>query len=381
MLKLLEICVVAAKLNTGDKLDFPKQLNIKTTLAINGLDPTIMPTGWTGGIRFIDGYASGNMGFGPNVTTINAQINKDGNIMGKNLNLNGKIVTNDLTFNNSFTSGNMGFGPNVTTINAQINKDGNIMGKNLNLNGKIVTNDLTFNNSFTSGNMSFGPNDTTINAQINKDGDISGNNLNLIGNLKVNNVLTTKNRARYIRVGNKMTPSIEIKNLDQSTNNDVSPLAVDNWHLIEIIVLSGGLNVANNATVTAVGGLTDNIHIKNSTSYTNITNGKIFDPPKSIPHTNINYGYEGGVGRHLLDIDLTKEYDIDAIELYNRYDSSKTNNMNSTIVELISGDKLTINRRIHTGLWYTTYSKEYILKEFIIIIFNVFYTLEDFFGL
>jgi len=451
---------VATKLQTQDKLILPGQLNVQGKLTTNGLNPSDMPVGWTGGLRFIDGYASGNMGFGPNATTINAQIDNGGNIMGKNLNLNGKIVTNDLTFNNSFTSGNMSFGPNATTINAQINNVGDIMGKNLNLNGKIVTNDLTFNNSFTSGNMSFGPNATTINARINKDGDIEGynlnlkgglsfvsfinnattinakidkngnisgnklilngelqtpnghtfqsagtqhiqgngalyilykdglivgkerdgsgdvsiqgklqvgedidgNNLNLKGNLKVNNVLTTKNRARYIRVGNKMTPSIEIKNLDQSTNTDESPLAVDNWHLIEIIVLSGGLNVANNATVTAVGGLTDNIHIKNSTSYTNITNGKIFDPPKSIPYTNINHGYEGGVGRHLLEIDLTKEYDIDAIELYNRYDSSKTNNMNGTIVELISGDKLTINRRIHTGLWYTTYSKEYILN-------------------
>ncbi len=54
------------------------------------------------------------MGFGPNATTINAQINKDDDIKGYNLNLSGKIVTNDLTFNNGSASGNMTFGPNVT---------------------------------------------------------------------------------------------------------------------------------------------------------------------------------------------------------------------------------------------------------------------------
>ncbi len=322
---------VATKLQTQDKLILPGQLNVQGKLATNGLNPSDMPDKWTGGLRFIDGYASGNMGFGPN----------------------------------------------ATTINAQIDNGGNIMGKNLNLNGKIVTNDLTFNNSFTSGNMSFGPNATTINARINKDGDIDGNNLNLKGNLKVNNVLTTKNRARYIRVGNKMTPSTIINNLDGSTNTDVSPLAIDNldgstntdvsplandnWHLIEIKVLSSGLNVANNATVTPVGEITDNNNKKydTNTSYANITNGIIFGNTQT---DNIIHGYRGGKGRHLLEIDLTKEYDIDAIELYSRYSGNTANEMNGTIVELISGDKLTINRRIHTGIWHRTYSKEYILN-------------------
>jgi hypothetical protein len=183
---------VATKLQTQDKLILPGQLNVQGKLTTNGLNPSDMPTGWTGGLRFIDGYASGNMGFGPNATTINAQINKDGNIMGKNLNLNGKIVTNDLTFNNSFTSGNMNFGPNDTTVNAQINKDGNI----------------TFVNSFTSGNMNFGPNATTVNAQINKDGNIKFVNGSATGNMNFGPNDTTVN-ARI-----KQTGDIEGYNLN-----------------------------------------------------------------------------------------------------------------------------------------------------------------------
>jgi len=162
---------VATKLQTQNKLILPGQLNVQGKLATNDLDPSNMPAGWTGGLRFIDGYASGNMGFGPDGSTINAQINRDGDIMGKNLNLNGKIVTNDLTFNNSFTSGNMSFGPNDTTVNAQIKNNGNIEGYNLNLKGGL---------SF----VSFIKNATTINAQIDNDGNISGNKLILKGNIE-----------------------------------------------------------------------------------------------------------------------------------------------------------------------------------------------------
>ena len=348
---------VAAKLNNGDKLDFPGQLNIKTKLATNDLNPSDMPVGWTGGIRFIDGYASGNMGFGPNATTINAQINKDGTIDGKKL-----------TFIDGYASGNMGFGPNATTINAQIKQSGEIIGKDLTLSGNItLTNYIptkskwiisnTENNSDTK--LSFtkmigptGPIGPIL--DLYENGDV-----NINGNLKVNTVLTKRNKARYIRVGNKMTPSTQIKNLDGSTNTDVSPLAIDNWHLIEIKVLSGGLNVANNATITAIGGITDNIKYESNTSYANITNGIIF---KETQSDNISHGYMGGVGRHLLEIDLTREYDIDAIELYSRYNGDEARGMNGTIVELISSDKQTINRRIHTGLWLRTYSKEYILN-------------------
>ena len=164
---------VATKLQTPSGLIIPGQLNVKGKIATNDLDPSDMPVGWIGGLRFIDGYASGNMGFGPNKTTINAQINKDGNI----------------NFVNGFVSGNMNFGPNNaqikqsgdiigynlnlrgdlslinnTTTNVQIKQSGDIIGKNLYVNGKIITNDLIFTNGFTTGNMVFGPNDTTINA-------------------------------------------------------------------------------------------------------------------------------------------------------------------------------------------------------------------------
>ena len=110
-------------------------------------------------------------------------------------------------FTNGIISDDIVFGPN-----AKINKDGDIEGNNLNLKGKIVTNDLNFTNGYVRGNMVFGPNDTTVNAQINKDGNIEGNNLKLKGNLTVNDILIKKNRARIIRVGNINSTDVMDKN-------------------------------------------------------------------------------------------------------------------------------------------------------------------------
>jgi hypothetical protein len=393
---------VAGKLNTGDKLDFPGQLNITKTLATNGLDPTIMPTGWTGGIRFIDGYSSGNMGFGPDGTTINAKIEKDGTITGKKL-----------TFIDGYSSGNMVFGSNATTINAQIEKDGTITGNNLKLNGNIT---------LTKGSIGFGTG-TALNAQIKQNGDINGNNLILIGdingnnliltgdisgnnlvsqgnitstnlisgniisqdnisggnitstnlisgniisqgnitgvNLIANNILTKRNKAQFIRVGNKMTT--DIPNLDGSTNTDASPLAVDYWTLIRIMVISRGVNVAEGKPVSAIGSTTENKPYAadkfTTASYQNIISTASY----TTISDNYKAGYHGDKGRHLLEIDLGGEYDIDAIELYNRYSSTYSNRMNGTIIELISSDKKTINRRIHTGSWNTIYYKFFLL--------------------
>jgi hypothetical protein len=176
---------VATKLQTPSGLIIPGQLNVKGKIATNDLDPSDMPVGWIGGLRFIDGYASGNMGFGPNKTTINAQIKQSGDIIGKNLNVNDKIITNDLIFTNGFTTGNMVFGPNDTTINAQINNDGNI----------------NFVNGFVSGNMIFGPN----NAHIKQSGDIEGYNLNLRGGLSFIN-------AQIDKDGNIEGNNINLKN-------------------------------------------------------------------------------------------------------------------------------------------------------------------------
>jgi hypothetical protein len=226
---------VATKLQTQNKLILPGQLNVQGKLATNNLDPLNMPTGWTGGIRFIDGYSSGNMGFGPDGTTINAQINKDGNINGKKL-----------TFIDGNVSGNMGFGPNATTINAQIDKNGNITGNTLTSNNgsiSIVSNTidtpgLNFVNTLKMGdgesstwvisNMksnSTNKNDNKL-SFLRSLGFMKGNtpslelydsgDVNIPGNLTVNNIITKKNRARFIRVGNMKSTDIfteaELKN-------------------------------------------------------------------------------------------------------------------------------------------------------------------------
>ena len=332
---------IAGKLNTGDKLDFPGQLNIKTTLATNGLDPTILPPSWTGGIRFLDGYSSGIMGFGPDGRQVKARIDKEGNIEGNNLKLLGNItLTNgNINGNITLTNGSIGFGTG-TALNAQIKENGDINGNNLILTGDINGNKLTSSN-ITSTNLI-------------SQGNITG--INLIAN----NILTKRNKARYIRVGNKMTPSTEIKNLDGSTNTDVSPSAQDFWHLIEIRVLDkDGINKAEKLEVTAVGVSTP----YGSTKINNITNGLIH---ASDSGDNIKNGYEGGKGLHQLEIDLTSEIEIHTIELFNRVLKNYGSRMNGTVVELISGDKtkpetLIINRRIHTGLWNYEYYRQYIL--------------------
>ena len=444
---------VATKLQTSGKLILPGDLTVQGKIATNDLDPSDMPVGWTGGLRFIDGYASGNMGFGPNKTTINAQINKDGNInfvdgyvsgnmnfgpnnahikhtgdiIGKNLNVDGKIITNDLIFTNGFTTGNMAFGPNNTTINVQIKQSGDIIGKNVQIkqsgditgknltlksaqikDGNITGKQLIFANGFSSGNMDFGPNNATITAQIKQSGDIKGNDLNLTGNisvtnnnnkwiinnndtkllftrmngdtnkgavldlnengdvnisgnLTVNNVLTKKNKAKFIRVGNIQTSDI----LPDSTVTDQSKTTipiVDNWTLIDIKVFNDkGVNVAYGKDVTLVQGSTESPNSTNK--FKNITNGYINDST-STSNDNIKVGYQGGKGPQQLEINLVDEYDISQIQLFNRTKPIDTTKMNNTIVELITKDnqgKSIINRRINTGLWNNIYSKEFIL--------------------
>ena len=150
----------------------------------------------------------GNMGFGPNATTINAQINKDGNIDGKKL-----------TFIDGYASGNMGFGPNATTINAQINKDGNIDGKK-----------LTFIDGYASGNMVFGPNATTINAQIEKDGTINGKNLNLKGNLRIidGGIINVDNGSMNVTANTIDPGHFKLTNALKNSNNEAMVWSMSN---------------------------------------------------------------------------------------------------------------------------------------------------------
>ena len=60
--------------------------NLKVTgkLATNNLDPNNMPDGWGGGLRIVDGYASGTMGFGPDGKALKAYMNSNGDAFVSN---------------------------------------------------------------------------------------------------------------------------------------------------------------------------------------------------------------------------------------------------------------------------------------------------------
>jgi hypothetical protein len=280
MLKLLEICVVAAKLNTGDKLDFPKQLNIKTTLAINGLDPTIMPTGWTGGIRFIDGYSSGNMGFGPDGTTINAQIEKNGDITGNKLISKGilRLLDGGSMY---IDNGNINIMSNTDPVHIKLlnaNKLGNdevfqwsISNMKSNSNNKN-DNKLSFSRTPANNISTYTPS-----LELYDSGDV-----NIPGNLTVNNIITKKNRARFIRVGNMKSYNIfteaEYKRIGEepaSTTDSTSttaPIIEKYWTLIEIRVFDDtGTNIALNKDVKLKEGEMFNSRYNPK----HITNGKM----------------------------------------------------------------------------------------------------------
>ena len=305
---------VATKLQTSGKLILPGDLTVQGKIATNDLDPSDMPVGWTGGLRFIDGYASGNMGFGPNKTTINAQINKDGNI----------------NFVDGYVSGNMNFGPNDATINAQIKQSGDIegynlnlkgdlsfindtttnvqikqsgdiIGKNLNVNGKIITNDLIFTNGFTTGNMAFGPNDATINAQIKQSGDIEGYNLNLRGGLSFINAQIDKdgniegNTIKF--TGGISGPNIMIKNDGSIIGNNVNAKNITTDRLMFTNgIISDDMVFGPNAKIDKNGNIEGkNLKLKGKivTNDLNFTNGyvsgnMVFGPNDTTVNAKIN---------------------------------------------------------------------------------------------
>ena len=210
-----------------------------------------------------------------------------------------------------------------------------------------------------------------------------------------------------------MTPSITIPNLNGQSNTITSELAVkDYWSLIEIKVFDhNDINVALvGSAINIAGDPHKPLHIRTNQDLIstvnipkNIISGTIFN--NNIMHDNLSIGsitgnftgYFGGTGYHQIEITLKEEVDIYRIELYNRYNYDydtvlykkyeKAYNddysssiaiantydgipgvgihisarMNGTIVELINSDKSFVNRRIHTGLWTSVMSKEYIL--------------------
>ena len=388
-----------SNLQTTNKLTLPGQLIV------------------SGEIRSTNCFASGNIGIvsESNVTILNAQIKQNGDIYGNNLNLRGTITN---IGNITLTNGNINVssdtinGDQIQLINTlkKNNPDqtdkwiiSNTTGNNATVNTTSVNN-TTVNTSMCNNatvNTSSGSDFDSIFKSINDvnnnklsftrmNGDIDkgsvlelydNGNVNIPGNLEVgdlttNYCLTKRNRARFIRVGNFQSTDLkELMINNPETKFSIPNIALDNWQLIEIRVFDHkGVNVSKEKNVSKIPGSGEPYPLPIKTPIENIVNGIIFKNPK-IPSDNISEGYIGGVGRHLLQIDLCDEYDISHIELYNRFvyeygNENITTRMNGTIVELISGKKDNpndpykpdiINRRIHTGIWTNIMSKEFLL--------------------
>ena len=302
-------------------------------------------TGATGDIKFTDCFASGYISVG------SAKITQSGDIYGNNLNLKGSISNiGDILTGSIIVEANNDKGDLIELINTQKKDDkwiiSNTKSKNIN------DNKLSFTKII--GNTK----DISV-LELYDNGDV-----NIPGNLKVselyvNNIYQKRNKAKYIRVGNMITT--DLSSLNGQTKSE---LAVPNyWSLTQIRVYDHkGDNVARSATNVST------IHSKTFTfpGYNNIPSNIVNSELlyNNVPGTSTMIGYYGGVGYHLLEIELKEEYDIYRIELYNMYipsDLEKTSRMNGTMVELINYDHSFVNRRIHTGLWTSVFSKEYTL--------------------
>lgn len=77
---------IATQLQAGG-LTVPGLLKVVDKISTNNLDPTNMPDGWTGGLRIVDGYASGTIGCGPDGKKLNAYINSNGELRSINANI------------------------------------------------------------------------------------------------------------------------------------------------------------------------------------------------------------------------------------------------------------------------------------------------------
>ena len=401
------LSAVASKLNSVNKLTIPGNLIV------------------SGEIKSTNCFASGNIAIGSNVTKINAQIKQNGDIDGNNLNLNGSITN---IGNITVTNGNINVstdtykGDQIQLINTH-KKDYPEQADKW-----IISNMKSNNDTINNNKLSF----TRMNGDIDKGVGLDlydNGKVNIPGNLEVsycsvNNLLSRRNKAQYIRVGN--IKSIDL--VERSTGvkldstKQISEFSLQyNWHLIEIRVFDiNNDNVSHLKPVEKLSGetyfddegWTDNGYknkkgekikynnkdrMRSSENLiTNIVNGQIFKTGENLSDnmkTGFVTGYQGrgrGGGdnaKHQIEINLGKEYDISHIELYNRYNdyhdsrtdegNDKTNptygfpytsRMNGTIVELISEippgktkeDRI-INHRIDTGLWHFIYSKVFIL--------------------
>jgi hypothetical protein len=152
---------IATQLTTNNSLTVPGNLQVTSKLSTNNLDPNNMPDGWTGGLRFFDGYSSATLGFGPDGKKLNALINKDGWAMfNSDVNIGRNLI---LSGDNSWIFHHPDDGRKTLYIapknnywdwNNQIalNNDGSI-----NCNKIITNNDSVIKGNLqVNGNLSFG---------------------------------------------------------------------------------------------------------------------------------------------------------------------------------------------------------------------------------
>jgi hypothetical protein len=207
------------------------------------------------------------------------------------------------------------------------NATGTVSFNNINSSGIAK-----FNNLDVSGSIKF--NNLDISGNINTTGNINtSGNINTTGNIN-----KKQNKARYIRIGNRLLSSVPKR---------------DHWAIKEVEVYDqSGTNIAKNKTVTITAGNTLYPDNADWGIPGNIVNGKAT--------TDDDDCYHGITGDNELEIDLGAEYDITQINVYNRYNNEQALRANNTSIQLLDANR-NVNRVIYTGNWDKAYSKEYIL--------------------
>jgi len=222
-----------------------------------------------------------------------------------------------------------------------------------NNNTLTATNIVATKNIDTSGNLSAQNKSFIVDSSgihFNSFNVDSSGNLTIVGNNKFSidasgNLNLYKNKARYIRVGNKN-----------------SPIAVDYWTLQEFQAYDNTFNnVALNKPVT----ITTGTPMDNTVPASNITNGNIFNNNPN-PQLNVNQtdnwqkGYHGGTGFNELEIDLGSEIYLSQFVLYARWQGNFTQRLNGTTIELLDNNRVRTNI-IFTGLWLNSLCRTFII--------------------
>ena len=153
------------------------------------------------------------------------------------------------------------------------------------------------------------------------------------------NTFSNRNKARYINVG-----------------NDGSNFYNEYWQVSQLVAYDdAGNNISQGKSVKRNKGS----EYKNSKKgMETLTDGNIFK--NTAPSDNNDYCYLGESPQQL-QIDLGSEQYISQIVLFGRHAKDEIDRMDGTIIELLDSDGKT-TRKIHTGIWNRTFSKEYLLN-------------------